>query len=408
MTQTNEKTDKSAPPERDDPTRKRWRKRTWLLLSMFAVTGVTVTASFLREPAYRPPHAGRLAAGAAHGVGIAPVGEALTFARYRDAGRLRLIRVERYRDGIVEGVRLDGLVAGDGRADPVTLLGHADYRRIAIADGARVRLADTALELPFDGTASQIAIGGNYPLHKEETTLVESFLFPKLLAAGRFDSTVAVRQGLLDYEIELGFVPLGTTGQGPAIGLVLATDYTDREMLLRRLKLGDVPSGEGFTDAKSRAGYMPVGNLFVVPRDVDRFYRTLDLQLFVNGALRQIAPPRAMVWDLEEILRRSVAAADRRWAADGGIARLPVENGHVLPRTIILSGTTDGVVFRPPSARQLALGGIEALLTPWRARDAIVGASIREAKRERRYLQPRDEVVGRADMLGIVRNRITP
>ncbi|MBB3951016.1 fumarylacetoacetate hydrolase family protein [Aureimonas jatrophae] len=380
-----------------------------MVAALATISAAIGVAYSLQEPPYAPPVAGRLPDGGARGVSIAPTVDALTFARYRDGERLRLLRVESYDDGIVRGIALDALTADDARADPVTLMGHASFAEVMDAIGNPVTVEEGALVVPFDGRNVQIAIGGNYPSHMAETTLEESFLFPKMRPPERFDAAVSVGGGLLDYEMELGFVPLPPGGvDTPTMGLVLATDYTDREILLRRSQFTDIESGIGFTDAKSRRGYMPVGNLFVVPRDTDRFYRTLELRLYVNGTLRQVALPGEMVWDMGEIVRQSVAARDRQWEWQGGLASLPIAGRAILPRTVILSGTTDGVVFRPPSVRQVALGILEGLSDPRRMRDAMVGPAIREAKRDRRYLQPDDEVVGIADRLGIVRNRIVP
>jgi len=84
-----------------------------------------------------------------------------------------------------------------------------------------------------------------------------------------------------------------------------------------------------------------------------------------------------------------------------------MSDGVLATRTIILCGTTDGVVFRPPRGRQLALGGVEAIFQPWRFREALVGPAIREDDSDRRYLQPGQPVVMKADRLGVIRNEIT-
>lgn len=383
------------------------RKRTFAL-GAAAVVALSVASAYAAdEPAYTPPQPGSMPVEARSGVEIAPVEEALTFARYEEAGRTRVMRVDRYADGVVSGTALDAL--GDG--DPITLYQRHGYNAIAQATGAAVRIPDGRLDVPFDGTASQIAIGGNYPAHNTETSLTESFLFPKLNEPGRFDAGVSAGDGLLDYEVELGFVtlePVRADQRPSAIGLVLASDYTDRATLLREADLQDITSGKGFPNAKSKPGYMPIGNLFVIPADVRGFYRKLDLRLYVNGRLRQVAPPGKMIWDMDEIFRRSVAQDGRRWPYGSGDRALPIADRTIAPRTIILSGTTDGVVFRPPSTRQKMLGGLEVVLPPWSGvRQKLVEPAIREAKADRRFLQPGDEVVEHAHRLGVIRNRIT-
>lgn len=350
----------------------------------------------------------RMVPGLTDGVEIADPDTALTFARFHDGDIVRLMRVERYADGMVEGVALDG-------ADPIALFNADGYDAIAIRQGGRLRVPAAALTVPFDGTASQIAIGVNYPAHKAEAEMEEPFLFPKLSAADGWAAPVPAGDGLLDYEVELGFVALGDlTPDAPPVtmGLVLAADYSDRAILLRRVNLLDPESGDGFTDAKSRPGYMPVGNLLVIPRDLRRFYADLRLQLFVDGHLRQVARPRDMVWQLDQMLMESRNRAARSWSTLTGMpATLPVNaEGVVAARSIILSGTTDGVVFRPPSARQTLIGVMETLFFPlhWPSwRDRLVERTIHEAEQAGHYLQPGQQVVMHSDRLGMIRNTIT-
>lgn len=340
-------------------------------------------------------------------VAIAPRDSALTFARYHDGGRLNLMLVDNYAGGIVEGTLLPG------HDDPITLFNVLGHDGVAARAGPPVQVPATALVQPFDGTASQIAIGVNYPAHKAEADMEEPFLFPKLSRADGWMADVPAGDGLLDYEVELGFVALTdlpADKHPQTMGLVLAADYSDRALLLRRVNLLDPESGDGFTDAKSRPGYMPMGNLLVIPRDVRAFYASLQLQLFVEGGLRQVARPRDMVWQLDRMLGESRARAGLSWATQGGAARLPIDSAGTIPaRTIILSGTTDGVVFRPPGVRQTFIGVMETLFAPWHWpswRDRLVARTIGEAQAGGHYLQPGQQVVMHADGLGVISNRI--
>ena len=66
--------------------------------------------------------------------------------------------------------------------------------------------------------------------------------------------------------------PLAPEHDRPAsMGLVLCNDYTDRDALLRTLDPWNPGSGKGFTTGKSFPGSLPVGDLFVIPRDVRAF-----------------------------------------------------------------------------------------------------------------------------------------
>ena len=375
-----------------------------------AAATVALSAAYRkREPAYQPPRQERLPEGAANGIVIAPRSEALTFARFNRGDATQLMLVENYIDGTLRGTRLHG----DGNElveDPITLFRNLGYAHIESLTGAPIEVREEDLIVPFDGTFCQIAIGGNYPRHAAETAITENFLFPKLNAPGGFLDPVPAGKGLLDHEVELGFVSLEPTRRDSVIqhmGLVLASDYTDRATLLRKVNPRDVPSGKGFTEAKSKAGYMPVGNLFVIAKNFRTFCRTLQMKLYVDGHLHQDARPEEMVWSIDRMLQQAFRDEGRLWEYENRQVSLPIEQGTLTPHTIILSGTSDGVILRKPSGRQLALGILEVALGGFRnIQAALIEPTVREAQEQRRYLQPGMQVIMRADKLGIIRNRI--
>jgi 2,4-didehydro-3-deoxy-L-rhamnonate hydrolase len=342
-------------------------------------------------------------------VAIAPRNEALTFARFEHQGRLRLLLVTGYADDHAAGIDLTDRFPALP-TDPIgafAALGHDALHQLA---GTEVRIPADALRVPFDGTAVQVAAGINYPEHGREVGLDESFLFPKISRPGHFLAPVAARDALLDHEIELGFVALAPLRAGPPprhVGLVLASDYTDRARLMRRIDLGHIASGRGFTEAKSAPDFMPVGPLLVIPSQPEAFYRSLRLRLWVNGRLRQVAEPRLLAWDWPRILQETFERQALRWTVDGRDVALPVNRGEVPAGTVFLSGTPDGVIFREPSARQIFLGVSELVFTlRWGDTQAVVEPLIRESARRREYLQPGDTVVMHADRLGVIRNTI--
>src|SRR5690349_6180438 len=96
-------------------------------------------------------------------VEIAPLTEALTFARFERDGRTHLLRVNEYREGRVRGVDLSAQ-----SADPIQLFNTLGYDGIAQAAGALTEVEAEQLLLPFDGTSAQIAMGANYPEHGQE------------------------------------------------------------------------------------------------------------------------------------------------------------------------------------------------------------------------------------------------
>ena len=178
------------------------------------VGAAAISAAYRRrEPEYQPPSKESLTPGAKDNVLVAGRNEALTFARYRRDGEVNLMLVDSYVDGKMKGMLLDGH-GHSNASDPITLFNELGYDGIAGLYGTPVEVPDEELTVPFEGTAQQIAIGGNYPKHAAETAISENFLFPKLNHPGVFRSDVPAGVGLLDHEVELGFVSCSRSGRG--------------------------------------------------------------------------------------------------------------------------------------------------------------------------------------------------
>jgi 2-keto-4-pentenoate hydratase/2-oxohepta-3-ene-1,7-dioic acid hydratase in catechol pathway len=238
--------------------------------------------------------------------------------------------------------------------------------------------------MPFEPKGQHIGIGANYVAHAQESKAGdEPFVFPKTVEASRFTSDISLGESKrLDYEAELGFVPLNDLSQGEAlpefVGLILCNDFTDRWTLMRQLKLSAPMGTTGFPDAKGKDGCLPIGNLFVIPRDLKAFYPEIELNLCVNGRLRQRAAAGLMIWDPEEIIEQIFHRAKWEFHSDRGTIPLLPETGTIAAGTIIPSGTPAGVIFRPVN---------------------IWNGSL--------YLAEGDEVVVHSERMGILRNIIT-
>ncbi len=343
-------------------------------------------------------------------VEIAPIEEALTFARYESEGQLWLMAVQSYAVGRVTGIDL-------GVVDPIDLYNSHGYEGIleliAGLEGAgRVNVPAVRLTMPVDLTRDHIAVGANYPEHAEDATVEEGpFLFPKKVEPTAPYANITT-QGLLDFEVELAWVtlaPLADGGNADApMGLILANDYTDRATLLRHINVDDIESGVGFTTGKSFPGALPVGNLFVIPRDHRAFAEALQLRLYVNNSLRQQAPVTAGVWDYDEMLRQTWLREDWQWDYQGEQVRL-FEPGESIPeRTLLLSGTPHGTIFKGISSGQKLRGlsrwllsGLEGSLASY-----VIEAYIEDAVEARHYLQPDDRVVVHVHRLGVIDNLV--
>jgi 2-keto-4-pentenoate hydratase/2-oxohepta-3-ene-1,7-dioic acid hydratase in catechol pathway len=347
-------------------------------------------------------------------VDIAPLDEALTFACTRSEEGERLIAVRFYQEDQIRGVDLSSLrsSASEDAIDLIGRLGQDAIRAFIQAAKDEVEVSSNRLGLPIRLDDQNIGVGTNYAEHAAESTVVGSpFLFPKIVQPTAWDAPIPAGDALLDYEVELCLVPLEPLIPGRPVsgGLILGNDVTDRAVLMRNVDIADPQSGKGFTSGKSGPNYMPVGDLFVVPRNLTSFISGLTLQLSVNGQVRQHAAATDWIWDLEEIVRQCRLKRDVRWAYWGGEARLAVcEDGAIPARTVIMAGTPAGTVFQGVPTKDRLIGALAWLLSgrkkPLIAH--VIERHIKSARAAKAYLQPGDRVDIRVDRLGCLSNRI--
>ncbi len=347
-------------------------------------------------------------------VDIAPLDEALTFACARTEDGGRLIAVRSYREGQITGVDLTALLThpSEDAIDLINRLGQEAVRAFVQATTDEVEVAADHLDLPIRLGDQNIGVGTNYAEHAAESEVVgKPFLFPKMVQPTAWNAPIPAGDGLLDYEVELCLVPMEPLMPGDPIsgGLILGNDVTDRAVLMRNVDISDPQSGKGFTSGKSSLNYMPVGDLFVVPRNLPRFLSRLTLQLSVNGQVRQHAAATDWIWDLEEIVRQCRLKRDVRWTYWGGEARLAFGEAADIPaRTVIMAGTPAGTVFHGVPTKDRLMGALAWLLSgckgPLVAK--VIERHIKSARAAKTYLQPGDRVDIRVDRLGCLSNRI--
>lgn len=353
----------------------------WALFGL----GLLVAAAFATSIVVsQPPFDEPLDSARLTEVAIARPDVALTLAVTGAGDRSRVLLVTRYSGGKVTGVDLNAAFGTDC-ADALQLyraIGHD--RLLAAANSPDTVTVDAAsLDVPFAAPEQNIGVGLNYREHARESTLDEEpFLFPKFARPTRSTSDIAKNGStLLDYEAEIGLVALEEIDRStpPRLGLVLANEMTDRWPLVRNIDRSQPMGTTGFADGKSRAGFAPIGPLLVIPRDVEAFCSQVELELYVNGRLRQREKGSAMLWGPRRILTEVFARADWPYAYRGGSVGLIAGGGaRIGAGTLIFSGTPAGVIFRPVN-----------VFNPWV------------------YLRGGDEIVVRAEGLGLIRNRIT-
>jgi 2-keto-4-pentenoate hydratase/2-oxohepta-3-ene-1,7-dioic acid hydratase in catechol pathway len=260
------------------------------------------------------------------------------------------------RDGASDEI-IDVAAAANGSGDalPATILGVIDAgdegldRLRVLASSApsnAVRtISDLTLLPPFDPPRGNVlAIGRNYQKHAEEgaralnTEVGPPTIFTKAIttitspyADIRIDPSVSTK---IDWEVELGVV-IGRRGAnikredalGHIFGYTVLNDVTAR----------DIQNGWGgqWFKGKSLDGSCPVGP-WVLTRDEVADVQSLHLQLRINGAVKQDANSRDMIYPVDAIIE---------WLSVGMT---------LLPGMLIATGTPEGVGFArtPPEYLQ--------------------------------------------------------
>lgn len=351
-------------------------------------------------------------------VAILDPNDALTFVRIELFGKKRVIAVHQYKDGMVQGIDLSALLNREVH-DPIQLFlaeGYDTlYRVIAgAASNSQIKVPSDKLIIPVDLKGHHIATGTNFPKHADEVTVEHGpFLFPKLVKpTGPYDP-VPVDNALLDYEVEIAWVPLEPIvkeGKPEYMGLILCNDYTDRATLLRHIEVGNIESGKGFATGKSFPNYLPVGNLFVIPRDFRAFAAKIELRLYVNYALRQRSSLNVMIWDIDQIIAEIWARRGTTWKHHDQMVSLIEEGESISDRVLIMSGTPQGTIFRGVGAGPRISGFFAWLLGGWGESIAshAIEAYIDDARSAHIYLQPGDHVLIYVDYMGVIHNKVIP
>ncbi|MGP3534160.1 fumarylacetoacetate hydrolase family protein [Microbacterium sp. RD1] len=369
-------------------------------------------------PEFPLVYAEKLEPGVTDGITLAEPATALTFARIDTETGPTVLAVTGYSGGRITGVDLSA-ATGTVHTDPISAfhtLGYAALEGIAV-DASRPTLTVDASDVltAIDTHKHHIGTGTNYVEHQEEATIDEPYLFPKLGAITDSNEPLAAGDGgLLDYEVELGLVAMdditAETGIPEHMGLMLTNDWTDRELLVDQIEPDNLTDAAGFTNSKSQPGFFSTGDLFVIPADWQSYYRELELDLYVNGDLRQRAHPSDMVWDAPTVIEKTLAIGNRTWDSDGVAVPLTPEPGIITRGTIIQSGTPEGVVYRAPDTRQRILGFMEYIASFGTNAESIVDSAlevyVRDAHAAGVYLKPGDEIVTRADGLGQIFTQI--
>lgn len=355
-------------------------------------------------------------------VAVAAPGTALTFARTRAAdGRIATLLVTRLgKDGVraIDVAHL-GAPADADAFGAVAVLGTARLRQAAASGQGGRDYPIGGLLSPAGTGTHHIATGTNFREHAREVETEEVFNFPKFGQATPARSTVAHKPGaLLDYEVEICArfdrdILSMADFDAARKGFFLCGDFTDRAQLMRLIDLQDISSGQGFSDAKSGADFFPTGPFLVIPRDWRDFVTKERVTTDVNGQPRQDARGGEMILDFRAIVAKALTnGGGGRYVFRGAPVPL-LTGGKVARGAAVMSGTSAGVVFRPPHLRDFISGGAAYIFTgPMlrgeEAQRVMIDRFIEKERRAGRYLKPGDIVTHRSSSMGELRVRVVP
>ena len=340
---------------------------------------------------------------------------AMTFAvvQVRDAAPMPIL-VTSFSEDEVNGISLLGMGAPPGSSvfEAYKILG-----RQALLDefarGQEIRAYKKKDLLPSGGNSDRhVASGTNFPEHAEETDSNSVFHFPKFGVATRSVTKFERPSGsLLDYEVEICVrfdtsVRTAEDFDAALKGFFLCADFSDRATLTRLIDPDNFDSGSGFSDAKSGPGFFPTGPFLVIPTDWREFVDEERMTTHVNGEIRQDARGGEMTLDFRELVEKALSETSARFIYQKQKHKLLPEH-YISEGTVVMSGTSEGVIFTPPTRCDISagvfgytLGG--GFLTESDARSSVIETFIDREMSTRHYLQPGDFVNYRSSRLGTI------
>lgn len=352
--------------------------------------------------------------------GLAPASVALTFAQtIGDADKVVTLLVTGYDGETIEAVDLclHGAPAGGDIFEASAAVGDRKLHSLLAAPGNSTRYPIDEL-LPSGGMVDRhLATGTNFAEHAKEAGSKTVFNFPKFGKPTPARTTLVVRPDtLMDYEVEISVRfdrDVRSVGDFEAArkGFFLCGDFTDRATLLREIDPLNVPSGKGFSDAKSGPDYFPTGPFLVIPHDWRAFVESERIVTRVNGAVRQDARGREMILDFEALVEKALTGGGGGNYFYRGKSVPLLENATIPHGAAVMSGTSEGVLFMPPKREDKVGGIIDHILLGRFLRGkslfvSVVNRFIRNELRAGRYMQVGDEVEHLSSSMGALKVKL--
>jgi 2,4-diketo-3-deoxy-L-fuconate hydrolase len=344
---------------------------------------------------------------------VAPTKDALTFARYEDSSGIHVLLVTNYTSDWIEGIDINTALQDD-EINILNLFKTNGYNKFADLNKEKTitRVSADKIIIPIDTSNKHIAMGGNYLEHGKEVNIENPWIFPKIVSPTNAFANVPRNTEMLDSEVEMGLVILEDLkkedGFPEYMGIILVNDFSDRKLLVEKTNIMSKEACTGCTAGKSRENYLPIGNLLIIPRDFQTFYPDIEIQLYINEKLRQKASVSELTLNPSQIIEYIWTNANKLYNYQN--EKIPlIDNPNLIKEgTIVLTGTPAGVIFSPPSGKQIMEGIANyGLSFNWWNRSPL-DSYFKGAEESGVFLQSGDRIISSGTYLGILNQNIVP
>lgn len=345
---------------------------------------------------------------------VLPISDGWTLAQMLDnSGQVRTILVVDFDNETITGVDLQSMGATQ-TANPFTALSSLDNNQLKAASANK----DSFITVDFSQLLSvagdgerHLGIGTNFPEHAEEAGSESVFNFPKFGLATPARTTVPwLKGGLLDYEVELCLRfdrPIASLADFDAAtkGFFICGDFTERATLLRLIDPQNLDSGTGFSDGKSGIGFFPTGALLVIPKDWEKFIADERMTTSMNGQPRQDARGGEMILSYRGLTEKVLTDMDSpRFLYKDDYVKLAA-NGRIDQSMILMSGTSEGVIFTMPTRADIINGliaylGNGAMFGQEAFMSVLIESFIKAEYDSEHFLQPGDRIEFSSSSMG--------
>lgn len=240
---------------------------------------------------------------------------------------------------------------------------HGELPSDLLDDGATTALSSVTLLVPLEAAAKVVCVGLNYRSHVEAfpgATMPDApMAFMKAntaLVAHEDPMVYPTLTSKFDYEVELVVVAAGPLEHGAPVeqailGYTVGNDATARDLQRDGPRGYDLYSGKSLNDTSGVGPWLTTIDEIGASPD-------LEMQLSVNGDVRQQDRTSAMEWGVEELLRyvdartrilagdllftgtpAGVGSEDGRYLQVGDVVEARIERIGVLRNTVQAAGT---------------------------------------------------------------------